>query len=242
MEVGLKLPCGATDSSRVSSSVPEPYGVEHHWSTNEIAFAQAQAPASGIDVLLEPPPSAIQDAGTLADRGQSTVVADEPRADRNETSDSGRLPREGDPKRGADRAQHDFTRDVRERRLQQREQSAEFRVAAAVQRDAVADARDRAAMERDQAAASRDHELAARDVAWASNGHPATGAEVLLRAGEYRRLAAAERLAALECRVRAAAEREQAAREREQAARELAQAKIDRDVLLRQLTVAEKDQ
>ena len=222
------------------SSVPQPDFVGPDRAPSHVGNARLQSPATGA-ALFEPP-ATIADSQTLADRDQGIACIDQAPTDCHQTADSDRASSERDLARDGDHAEHDFTRDVRERREQQREQAAEIRVATAAYRDAVANARDLAAMARDHSAALRDRELSARDAVWASNGHPVSGAEVLLRAGEYRRLAASDRLAALEGRVRAAAEREQAAREREQAARDRAQAKIDRDALLQQLTFVETDQ
>jgi diguanylate cyclase (GGDEF)-like protein len=142
---------------------------------------------------------------------------------------------------GEDPSVHPFTRDLRDRGAQQRQQSARWRTEAAVARDAAADARDLTALERDKAAERHDRELAGRDVAWVHDGRAVTGAEIVLRAAENRRRAAADRAAAAEGRARAAADREQAARDRDHAARDRQQAATDRDEFLHQLAIAEID-
>jgi diguanylate cyclase (GGDEF)-like protein len=150
-------------------------------------------------------------------------------------SDSDQAASRRDLARGGDPDGHKFTRELRARGTEQREETARERVEAAAARDAIARARDVAALARDRAAELHDRELAALDAASLDDG-PARRA-----AANNRRIAAVARAAAAEVRARAAADREQAARDREQAARDRVQAQADREALLEQLAIAETD-
>ena len=209
-------------------------------STNGVSGRQPEstAPTSG----------AVEHAQTLEDRDQTFADVDQTASDSDQTAadsdqaaaDSDQAASDRDLASGGDAGEHEFTRDLRDRSAEQRQQVAQGRVDTAADRDAVAHTRDLSAAARDQAAALRDLDLAERDASRTHDGHTMAG--LLHRAVQNRHDAAADRAAAIESRARAAADREQAARDREQAARDRLQAQIDRDALLQQLAIAETDQ
>jgi diguanylate cyclase (GGDEF)-like protein len=177
---------------------------------------------------------------TVADSDQTSSDTDQSAADRDQgAADDDQAASDRLLSLGGDQADHDASRDIRDRATNIRQHSAQERVEAAASRDETAKDRDLAAAARDDAAAVLDRELAARE---------ATGAQahklkaVLLRALESRRAAAADRAIAADARGRAAADRAQAASDRTQAARDRAQSELDRAALAAQLAIAETDQ
>jgi diguanylate cyclase (GGDEF)-like protein len=177
---------------------------------------------------------------TVADSDQTSSDTDQTAADRDQiAADEDQVASDLMLSRGGDPADHDATRDIRNRGADIRQHSAQERVEAAASRDETANERDLAAAARDEAAALLDGELAAREDGAAQA--PKLKA-ILLRALESRRAAASDREIAAEARDRAAADRTQAARDRTQAARDRAQSEVDRAALAEQLAIAETDQ
>lgn len=187
------------------------------------------------------------DEQTLADSDQTLSDTDQTYADTDQSaSDQDQLASDNDQQasdrllsEGGDQADHDASRDVRDRGTTLRQHSAQDRVDAAASRDVIATQRDLAAAERDRAAAQMDRELELRD-----DPGPQTPKlkAILLRAVESRLAAAADREVAASARTRAAVDRERAARDRDQAARDRAQSELDRAELATQLAIAETDQ
>jgi GGDEF domain-containing protein len=174
---------------------------------------------------------------TLSDSDQTGSDSDQTSADTDQiAADRDQAASDRDLAAGADKHEHDITRDIRQHTTQQREQSARARLDAASQRDAIANARDLEAVARDQAAAVRDLVMAQCAAAADQPGNRGDfGVEILMRAAEPRKSAAEFRVLAAEHRELAAADRHAAAEDREQAANERLRALADREHFLAEL-------
>jgi diguanylate cyclase (GGDEF)-like protein len=169
---------------------------------------------------------------TSADSDQTGALSDQVASDRDQAAS------DRDLAHGADPAEHEASRDIRQRTTHERELTATARLRSAHERDATAQTRDLAGRARDSAAAARDLAMAQRD---AEDEGSATGAEIVVRAAEQRRRATASRVRAAEQRAQAAADRESAATDREQGACDRRQALADREALARALARSETD-
>jgi hypothetical protein len=175
---------------------------------------------------------------TLSDAARGGVGDDGENIDREQPGfGCGQTVGDWDLAAGGDLGVPWFSRDVRQRGLRRREQTAQTRLDVAARRDEMWVARDFAATRRDETAEVWDRTMADLDAAFEKcfGSVPVTASEIVMRFGEHRKVARKYREQAAAHRALAAADRRGAAMDRLQAAHDRLLAAADREALARQL-------